>query len=169
MSNEHKIMNNEIVKKCKELVSHPGKFENKPAYVPYFYDILNDGEDNPIDIDQDDIKLFPELDGNSQIIITESNSGFVDCQLLTDDDKETIENSHLDYEVFEAGIIIGYQIENIEDYYQGQFDSDEEMAEELHESCYDIPDHLENYIDWGKVASDMMMDYSEENGHYFSG
>lgn len=52
--------------------------------------------------------------------------------------------------------------------------SDEEeafaqYAEEYFSSCYDIPDYLENYIDWKKAGADMRSDCSiiEFNGDYW--
>jgi len=57
---------------------------------------------------------------------------------------------------------------NFEDEYSGCWASEEEFAQNFYEDCYDIPDHLERYIDWGAVAHDMMVDYSvyEGNGGY---
>lgn len=46
----------------------------------------------------------------------------------------------------------------IEDNYHGCYDSEEEYAEQLFSDCYDIPDHLVNYIDYEKVARDMFCD-----------
>jgi len=43
------------------------------------------------------------------------------------------------------------------------------LLENLCDDCGDIPKDLPNYIhiDWTSTASDIMMDYSEDNGHYF--
>ena len=41
------------------------------------------------------------------------------------------------------------------------------IAEELFRECYDIPEHLEGYIDFERVARDIMMDHYAENGYYF--
>lgn len=44
--------------------------------------------------------------------------------------------------------------------YEGCWDSAEEFVEEMYTSCGDIPDHLKFYIDWEKLARDVMMDHS---------
>jgi len=50
------------------------------------------------------------------------------------------------------------------DNYNGCWRSEEEFARHCYEECYLIPDHLQFYIDWEKVARDMMMDYSSYEG-----
>jgi len=49
---------------------------------------------------------------------------------------------------------------DFDDQYNGCWGSEEEFAQDLCESCYDIPDFLCHYIDWEKWARDVMMDYS---------
>ncbi len=51
-----------------------------------------------------------------------------------------------------------------EDEYNGCWDSAEEFVRNIITECYEIPDHLEFYIDWEKYTRDVMMDYSEYNG-----
>ena len=74
------------------IVSHPGKFEGEPAWVPYFWDLTMDGgaddvdDDNGTDIyiftiQEDDIAVFPELAGMSYVEVWETDQGFV-CGLL---------------------------------------------------------------------------------------
>ena len=83
--------------------------------------------------------------------------------------QEALENSHLDEEVFKAGIACGIPIESIEDAYHGNYGSDEELAEEYIDSgCMgDIPDHLANYIDTERLGNDLAHDFIEHDGHYF--
>ncbi len=50
----------------------------------------------------------------------------------------------------------------VEDNYHGCHDSEEAFAEELYTSCYEIPEHLEYYIDYAKIARDLFM------GDYFA-
>ena len=73
-----------ILAECEESISHPGKFEGEQRYVPYFYAQYLDGfsdSDNghtiEFDISQDDIDIFPELDGKNRIALAETNSGFI--------------------------------------------------------------------------------------------
>ena len=63
----------------------------------------------------------------------------------------------------------GYDIEEFDEAYQGEWASDEEFVQELVEDCGDIPKDLPFYIhiDWEGTARDVMMDYFEIEGHYF--
>ena len=48
--------------------------------------------------------------------------------------------------------------------YNGCWDSFEEFCRNIFSEDYDIPKHLDCYIDWGLVARDMSMDYSTYEG-----
>jgi len=63
----------------------------------------------------------------------------------------------------------GYDLKDMQEAYQGKFDSDEEFVEDLTRSLGDIPRDLPWYIhiDWEKTAKEVMMDYFEIDGHYF--
>ncbi|MCX7123863.1 MAG: antirestriction protein ArdA [Gammaproteobacteria bacterium] len=56
----------------------------------------------------------------------------------------------------------------VEDNYHGCYDSEEEYAEQLLSDCYDIPDHLANYIDYKRVARDLFCDgyFSAKGDNY---
>jgi antirestriction protein len=43
----------------------------------------------------------------------------------------------------------------IEEQYRGCYKSLEDFAQELYEECYEIPEHLQNYIDYQAIARDM--------------
>lgn len=61
-------------------------------------------------------------------------------------------------------------VEKFQEAYQGVYTSDEDFAMEMAESIGAIdPDATwpNNYIDWERAARDLMMDYFEEDGHYF--
>jgi antirestriction protein len=80
-----------------------------------------------------------------------------------------LENRGNDPEMIKAGISCGIAFENIEESYQGQYDSDEEFVQQLiedtEEGIKDLPSYI--HIDWEWTAQDIMMDYCEENGYYF--
>jgi antirestriction protein len=80
---------------------------------------------------------------------------------------QAVEGSYLDEEVFTAGISIGFSLDEIEDKYRGQWDSDEDMAEEFFDETVECPEHLRGYIDMEAYAHDLMGDLSECDGHYF--
>jgi len=50
---------------------------------------------------------------------------------------------------------------NFDDEYNGEWDSAEEFAKNLIDSCYEIPSELASYIDYEKWTRDIMYDYSE--------
>lgn len=67
----------------------PGKFAGEPVWVPYFWELLLDGEgeeqeDGWIDfgIEPEDIEEFPELAGAEKIGIYEREDGFVEGVLI---------------------------------------------------------------------------------------
>ena len=80
---------------------------------------------------------------------------------------EAIDQSHLDAEVFHAGVALGFNLDQIEDRYHGYFSSDTEMGEQYADSCMEIPEHLEPYIDYEKLGRELAWDYAEFDGHYF--
>ena len=58
-----------------------------------------------------------------------------------------------------------------EEAYSGQYDNDEDFAENLAEDTgmlHEMPENLRCYFDFESFARDLMMsDYTEENGYYF--
>lgn len=73
------------------------------------------------------------------------------------------------YSVYVDNISTQYaSFDDFQDSYQGKYGSKEEFVEDLYNRCYDIPDHLQNYIDWEKVARDFFCgDYIFIDGHVF--
>lgn len=60
--------------------------------------------------------------------------------------------------------------EDMDEAYQGQYDSDEQFAKETAENLGEWPDNEKwpHYcIDWEYAARELMHDYSEHNGYYF--
>ena len=72
-------------------------------------------------------------------------------------------------DVINAGIECDIELENIEEAYQGEYDSDGDFTEQLLEDCGDIPKNIPNYIhiDWERTARNIMFDYVEDDNHYF--
>lgn len=75
-------------------VSRPGKFEGEQPWAVYFWEAALDGcgEDvydggtlhSLFTVDDDDRKLFPELDGVKRVAVWETDSGFVYCREVPD-------------------------------------------------------------------------------------
>lgn len=99
-------------------------------------------------------------------------SGWGTCDWLgLEEVFEAIDSGDVSEEILIAGIKLGIPVSSIQDAYYGEYSSDEEFAEELWESCgylADMPAHAQGYIDWERVARDLMFDFNEQDGHYFS-
>lgn len=69
--------------------------------------------------------------------------------------------------ILEAAVNCGAPVKNIEECYQGQWDNDKDFVMEITDK--DIPSGIPAcvHIDWDRTTRDVMMDYSEDNGHYF--
>lgn len=95
--------------------------------------------------------------------------GYFDCdEYITA--LEALEESGMELEAFKAGLSLGIPADKVWDAYRGDFDSDEDFAEDLWENCgylSEMPEFARNYIDWQAVARDLMFDFQEEDGHYF--
>ena len=73
-----------------------------------------------------------------------------------------------DINIWEAANSCDIPFSDVEEAYNGQHNSDEEFVQELLDHTGDLPT-LPHYIhiDWERTASDVMQDYSEDNGYYF--
>ena len=89
---------------------------------------------------------------------------------------EAVKDSHLDIEIVAAycenmgEAINADAISKAEEAYQGQYESDEEFAQELAEElgCMDKNAYWPyTCIDWEWAARELMYDYFESNGYYF--
>jgi antirestriction protein len=78
-------------------------------------------------------------------------------------------SSHDDLDLWEAAHDCGVEFCNVDEAYSGQFNSDEEFAQDLCDQLGEIPKDLPSYIhiDWDMTAHELMYDYSESNGYYF--
>ena len=83
--------------------------------------------------------------------------------------KEAMDNSHLPQDVFAAAAGAGINLDEVEDRYQGQWATDREFAECFFDDVYlhDVPDFMQYYIDYDAFTRDLMVDYTEFDGHYF--
>lgn len=128
---------------------------NEKIYDEYFAD---DDEDGELSYDDIEIKVtdwngWDDLGDLETVCEYSSYSGYYE------DDQDLII----------AAYKCDVQPEDINEAYSGQFDSDEDFAEDLLDSCGDLPRNLPGYIhiDWERTARDIMMDYSEDGGYYF--
>lgn len=93
--------------------------------------------------------------------------------LSPDNLEDFIENypnsSYDDMDIWKAAYNCDVEFRNIDEAYSGQFNSDQEFAQELCEQLGEIPKDLPSYIhiDWESTAKELMYDYCESNGYYF--
>lgn len=90
---------------------------------------------------------------------------------------EKLEECYYNADVVEAFADLGnYDVEDVDEFfdkleesYQGEHKSDEDFTEQLLKDTGCIPSNIPSYvhIDWSSTARDIMMDYYENNGHYF--
>lgn len=83
---------------------------------------------------------------------------------------EMVEDSGHDMEVFEAAEACGIDPSDVDEAYQGKYDSDEDFAEEMAEQLGYMDEKKGwpfNCIDWEYAARELMYDYCSDKGHYF--
>jgi antirestriction protein len=117
--------------------------------------------------DEDDPEfMFQDHEGFPKWLYSESSldPAVYEFVELSEDDQKIVD-AYVENVGYNHDLI--YLIEQAQEAYRGEFDSDEDFAEDLITECDQIPDHLSGYIDWTKYARDLMMDYFEANGMYF--
>lgn len=85
--------------------------------------------------------------------------------------QEFVSRSHLDEAAIRAGVELGIPLESIEEAYAGEYRNDVDFAQDMAESTESVqPDAVwpHTCIDWEHAARELMYDYTEDNGHYFS-
>ena len=78
-------------------------------------------------------------------------------------------SSYDDLDLWEAAHDCGVEFCNVDEACFGQFNSDEEFAQDLCDQLGEIPKDLPSYIhiDWEMTAKELMYDYCESSGYYF--
>lgn len=110
-----------------------------------------------------DFEGFPE-DLYSEGFDSKTISQIIELAQLDDEQREITE-AFIDC----FGGDLQQALNNYKDAYVGQYNSDEDFAEEMAEQMgYETPSGWPyNCIDWERAARDLMFDYSESNGYYF--
>lgn len=79
-------------------------------------------------------------------------------------------NSEQDADVLAAAFVCDITPENVDEAYNGSYDSDEDFARDMADQIGAVDKNAtwpNNCIDWDFAARELMYDYSEDNGHYF--
>lgn len=123
--------------------------------------------------EQDPEFMIQDREGDLAYMIDEcmSPNEFEDIYSFMDE----VENSYLDLEVMIAyckhtGCDLKDSVEKAEEAYQGEYESDEEFAQELAEELGYLNENKSwphSCIDWEWAARELMYDYFEEDGYYF--
>ncbi len=92
----------------------------------------------------------------------------VACKLSERDQDELF--SYLDYKGIDLeSEDIRDLIDDFYDHFQGEYDSEEEYAEQIVDECYDLPDFARTYFDYKAFARDLFMcDYYYDGNYVFS-
>lgn len=78
------------------MIVSPGKFEGQPRYAVWFWEAyldgraeIDDGETMSFDVDDSDVKRFPELKEylGAAVSLREDDQGFVTCEITTGPDQ----------------------------------------------------------------------------------
>ncbi len=80
------------------------------------------------------------------------------------------DKSYLSIEVFEAAHDCNIPFSDVDEAYNGEFNSDEDFAESLAEETGSIDKDAKwpmNCIDWEQAAKELMWDYCSSNNFYF--
>lgn len=125
--------------------------------------------------EQDAEFMLQDIEGDAQKLGVDESMSLEDWEQVYEA-LEAVECSHLVFEAIKAyADNIGEKItpelvENAEEAYQGEYDSDEDFAENLAEELGYIDGNASwphTCIDWQWAARELMYDYFESNGYYF--
>jgi antirestriction protein len=122
--------------------------------------------------DEQQAEILEALEDGDYIILASDGlvGSFVNAGILDDAFFECRDHD-LDEAVKQAWLDNGmeWDADQINEAYQGRFNSDADFARDLCDQIRAIPDDFPSWIsiDWYQTAKDIMMDYFESNGHYF--
>ena len=92
----------------------------------------------------------------------------------TKDARQELIDGGADEGAIDAYIALGIGDDDLSDFeeaYQGKYASNEEFARSIAEDTGAVTDKNQDWplycIDWEWAARELMMDYSEQDGHYF--
>jgi antirestriction protein len=120
-------------------------------------------EENP-EMDEEDSDLIIW-----EVIDWEDLSDYENLQKIDLFEEIADYSGNYDLDVLSAAVECDVQFSDINEAYNGEYKDDADFAENICEQIGAIPSDLPSYIhiDWDWTAREIMMDYSEANGHYF--
>lgn len=115
-------------------------------------------------------------EGKYEIVDCEFEEGSFEPKDFDGDLRKMIDFAELLERSYNAEAVAAYVSENgieyadsADDSFQGEYDSEEDFAQQLASDLGSVPDSMYCYIDWAKYARDVMMDYTaiSHNGKVF--
>lgn len=131
-------------------------YNNAEEFIAACYNLHNDELDLEL-MFQD----FDEIHKNYQSECVDLNALYEYVNACLSDNKDVID----------AGLDCEIPLDSILDAYQGEYDSDIDFAQQRAEECGAITYSEKwplNCIDWEGAAYDLMFNFDQSNGHYFS-
>jgi antirestriction protein len=131
-------------------------YSDAQEFLAACYDLHND-ESDPELMFQD----FDDVHKNYQKECIDLNALYEYVNACNDNNKDIID----------AGLDCEIPLDSILDAYQGHYDSDIDFAQQCAEECGAITYNEKwplNCIDWESAAYDLMFNFTQSNGHYFS-
>lgn len=132
-------------------------YDNQADFLTACRELHNDETDPEL--------MFPDYEGFPKALYSES-----DCSEVWEY-IEFCQSSDLEQDVIDAGITLDIPLDKIEEAYYGQYDNAERFAEQLAEDIGAIKEECAwpyTCIDWEQAARELMQDFNEEDGYYFS-
>jgi antirestriction protein len=79
-------------------------------------------------------------------------------------------NSHMEQDAVDAGLSLDIPLDKLEDAYSGWYENDKDFAYQLATDCGFEESNVwpQSCIDWEQASREIMLDYDEAGGHYFS-
>jgi antirestriction protein len=156
----------------------------------YGLEAYNNGNLKSIELNVEDYRDIGELNdaiaeelseiGEEEYIVADIEHERVDVTPFADDygiSEDVFKFIELEALIGAEAAIAAYHLdlydmnpEDIAGCYYGEYEDYEEFAQAYYEetgALGAIPDHIINYIDWGKVGRDLSYDFVEYDGHFF--
>ena len=135
-------------------------FDTYEEFIDYCHQLHSDEEESELMFQ--DFEGFPKSWYSESGMRKETFYRIKEYAKLDDDKREA-------YELYLDNFDREGSVEDFEERYKGHFNSPEEFAADLYNQTYDIPEYLEDFIDWSAVWRSLYTGegYSEYDGHIF--
>jgi antirestriction protein len=135
-------------------------FDTYEEFMDYCHKLHGDEEESELMFQ--DFEGFPKSWYSESGMSEETFDRIKEYAELDDDKREA-------YELYLDNYNDKGSLEDFEERYKGHFNSPEEFASDFYHQLYDIPEYLEDFIDWSAVWRSLYTGngYNEYDGHIF--